>query len=90
MLSSSLHGLVVADAFGIPARYVRLCDYEPLFKYRDHYAGTGRALEFATSLPAGLEMGGAPPPVVDKAALLAAFPFDLWGRCATPLTMNVA
>src|SRR5262249_55984021 len=33
VLASSLHGLVVAEAYGIPARYVRLSETENLLKY---------------------------------------------------------
>jgi pyruvyltransferase len=41
--------------------------------------GTGRApIEPAGSVEEALEMGGMPPPVFDPAALLAAFPLDLW------------
>lgn len=43
ILSSSLHGLIVADAFGIPNVYVRASD-SPLgdgFKYDDYYSGYG-------------------------------------------------
>lgn len=43
ILSSSLHGLIVADAFGIPNLYVRASE-RPLgdgFKYEDYYSGYG-------------------------------------------------
>lgn len=83
VLASSLHGLVVAESFGIPARYVRLSDTEGLFKYQDYYAGTGREhFEYAKSVEEGLEMGGMPPPSFDPQALLAAFPWELWQRPA--------
>lgn len=77
--ASSLHGLVIAEAFGIPARYVRLSQHEDPFKYRDYYAGTGReGFEQANSVAAAAEMGGEPPPRFDPARLTAAFPLDLW------------
>jgi pyruvyltransferase len=79
VLASSLHGLVLAEAFGVPARYVRLSETEGLEKYRDYVFGSGRAsFEFATSIEAGLEMGGMPAPAYDPAPLMAAFPYDLW------------
>jgi pyruvyltransferase len=79
VIASSLHGLVVAEAYGIPARYVRLSETEGLLKYEDYLLGTGRAgVEFARSIEEALEMGGMPPPVFDGEKLLAAFPFDLW------------
>ncbi|WP_246264570.1 polysaccharide pyruvyl transferase family protein [Aromatoleum toluvorans] len=79
VLASSLHGLIIAEAFGIPARYVRLSETENLFKYRDYYYGTGRTdFEYATSIPQALEMGGMPAFDFDPRPLLDAFPWDLW------------
>ena len=79
VLASSLHGLIIAEAYGVPARFVRLSEHEHLFKYEDYYRGTGReTFAYATSIQQGLEMGGEPLPVFDHAKLLAAFPFDLW------------
>ncbi len=79
VLASSLHGLIIAEAYGVPARFVRLSEHEHLFKYEDYYRGTGRtSFSYANSIEEGLEMGGEPPPLFDHAKLLAAFPFDLW------------
>lgn len=81
IVASSLHGLVLAEAFGIPARYVRVSEREGLVKYSDYYAGTGREhYDFARSVPQALEMGPAPLPQLRLEPLLAAFPYDLWGR----------
>lgn len=47
IVSSSLHGLVVADSFGIPNKYVKVTD-KPLgdgFKFRDYYSAFGLPLE---------------------------------------------
>ncbi len=79
VVASSLHGIVIAEAFGIPARYVRLTDTEKPFKYDDYMMGTGRArIGAATSIGEALEMGGMAPPVFDAQRLLGAFPIDLW------------
>lgn len=79
VVSSSLHGLVIAESFGIPARYVRLTENENLFKYEDYVFGTGRdKLVPATLIEAALDMGGMPPAVIDTQGLLDAFPWDLW------------
>ncbi len=79
VLASSLHGIVVAEAYGIPARYVRLSSGEAEFKYRDYYEGTGRFdVAFASSLEEAREMGGAARLNFDHQALMDAFPIDLW------------
>ena len=79
ILASSLHGLIIAEAFGIPARYVRLTEHEGLFKYHDYYEGTGRILgEYACSIKQGLEMGGKELPEFDPGKLIGAFPYDIW------------
>lgn len=79
VVSSSLHGIIVAEAYGVPARFVRFGAAESLFKYGDYYAGSGReTFEFATSVAQAIEMGGERPASFDADAMLGAFPFDLW------------
>jgi pyruvyltransferase len=57
ILSSSLHGLIVAEAFGIPATWVSAGDRLPggEFKFHDYYLATGR------EPPAALPWDGRPP-----------------------------
>ncbi|MFV0373222.1 polysaccharide pyruvyl transferase family protein [Microbacterium sp.] len=75
---SSLHGIVIAESFGIPARLV-LPQREPLFKYRDYYEGTGRAdPRPAESVAEALRLGGERAPVWNPQELLGSFPYDLW------------
>lgn len=54
ILSSSLHGLIVADALGIPNRWVRLSDrvLGDGFKFRDHFGSLGRTDPGPAHLPA--------------------------------------
>jgi pyruvyltransferase len=79
VISSSLHGLIIADAYDIPSRYLRVTDHEPLFKYEDYYLGTNRpAFAYATSIEEALDMGGEPPFECDLEKLYYSFPFEYW------------
>ncbi len=47
VLSSSLHGLMIAEAYGIPSCWLRPADHlwsypEPRMKYEDYFLGSGR------------------------------------------------
>jgi pyruvyltransferase len=80
VVGSSLHALIVAEAFGIPARAL-VSRTETDFKYADHYAGTGRgSFHRAADVREAIGLGGEPPLVWRPDALLAAFPRDLWMR----------
>lgn len=82
VISSALSGVIVAEAFGIPARLLvssNEMNTETIFKYSDYYYGTNRYdYRFATSIEEALEMGGEPMPICDLERLLQAFPYDLY------------
>jgi len=85
VISSSLHGIIVAEAFGIPARYLKITDNEPLLKYQDYYYGTNRPyFQYATSVEEALAMGGEAPFQCDLKKLYEAFPFEYWGNHSFP------
>lgn len=75
IMSSSLHGLIVSEAYGIPATWVSAGDRLTggSFKFHDYYLGTGReppvAVPWNGRLP---RQAPAPPPCFDLAPLLAA------------------
>lgn len=83
VVGSSLHGVIVAEALGIPAVAIA-SRVEPDFKYRDYHSGTGRSedsLILADDLESGLRTAAKlEPPVMDWSAdrLLGAFPQELW------------
>lgn len=78
VVGSSLHAIVIAEAFGVPARAVR-SDEEPEFKYQDYFEGSGRyGVELSDSVEDAIAMGGAQRLDWDPAPLLGAFPWDLW------------
>lgn len=87
ILSSSLHGLVCAEAYGVPSRWIRLSD-RPAgdgFKYRDFYSALGKSADAPVDVETAADwprLAGTSPPPADRArirsvgdALLAACPF---------------
>lgn len=79
VIASSLHGLIVAEAYGIPARLLKVTDHEPMFKYCDYYYGTNRPhFQYATSVEEALMMGGETPFECDLERLYEAFPSEFW------------
>lgn len=78
--SSSLHGIILAESYGIPAILLNEKGECP-FKYRDYYHSTGRfEIPVARSLEEAMTMTALPVPDLTKMqeALLQAFPTDLW------------
>lgn len=53
IVSSSLHGLIVAEAYGIPATWIKLSDkiIGGTFKFHDYLRGTGREVQGYGDLP---------------------------------------
>lgn len=78
VIASSLHGLIVAESFGIPATFIAPATLD-LTKYWDYYLGTGRDVpEVIPSLSAAIDHPGEPALKWDPQPLLDAFPADLW------------
>ena len=77
VVTSSLHGLVIADALGIPASLVRPSN-EALFKYEDYFEGTGRRLPHVSASIDEAQDYRVPPLDWASTALREAFPDDLW------------
>lgn len=83
VLSSSLHGIIVAEAFNIPARFLRISNHEAMFKYIDYYLGTGRPeFQLAYSIEEALHMGGEKPLQINLRKLYEAFPFEFWPQAS--------
>ena len=79
VLSSSLHGVVVAEAYGIPAVWVRMTNriHGGNYKYNDYLISTGREprgpMMWTGDNLAEAEQHVLPPAVLDTSPLLDAF-----------------
>lgn len=81
--TSSLHGIILAEAYGVPAVFFRGLGKNIDFKYLDYYYSTGRReIKIAESFEEALTMKPLPLPDLTKMRqdLLDSFPYDLWDK----------
>lgn len=83
VISSSLHGIILAEAYGIPVVMLKDTPSEDITKYKDWYYATGRmSFPIADSVEEAVSMGGTPleSGAIEQMqeALLKTFPIDLW------------
>ena len=81
IISSSLHGVILADSYGVPSVWYRGLGKDIDFKYMDYYASTGRKpSNIPTSIEEALEREPLPLPDLKslQEGLLTSFPYDLW------------
>ena len=80
VISSSLHGIILAEAYGIPAIFLNFGVDEQQTKYEDWYLSTNRKTAFCTSLDDALRANAPPLPELSamRRELMACFPYDLW------------
>ncbi len=85
VISSGLHGLIVAEAFGIPARWIfnetlPSSKNEGVFKYNDYFLSTDRSPnDYVSTVEKALKVGGKPPIMKNFNSLLNSFPSDRLG-----------
>ena len=85
VISSSLHGIILAEAYGIPAVFLlQNPRNKEILKYYDWYFSTKR---FSVSVALSIEEALAMEPMklpenleLMRAGLIKAFPYDLWGK----------
>lgn len=83
VISSSLHGIILAEAYGIPAIMLRNANSDNIFKFRDYYYSTERFdFPIAENVEEALKMS---PSILENNVLqrlqndiFASFPYDLW------------
>ena len=83
IISSSLHGIILAEAYGIPAVFLGEGRDSEMFKYYDWYYSTGRKnVRVAYSLDEAKRMAPLDLPDLSgmQKAVLEAFPYDLWNE----------
>ena len=85
VISSSLHGIILAESYGIPAVMLMDTPSPDITKYKDWYYATGRGrFTCAESVSEGLKAQVRPLPLTIikemQEQLLSVFPFDLWNE----------
>lgn len=82
VVSSSLHGIILSEAYGVPAVLLNYHDID-LLKYFDYYFSTGRrSVKVASCIEEALETEPMPLPDLTEMQknLLASFPYDLFEK----------
>ena len=81
VITSSLHGIILAEAYGVPAVFFRGLENRIDFKYLDYYYSTGRYnIKIAETFEEALTMEPLPLPDLKslQEGLIKTFPYDLW------------
>ena len=81
VISSSLHGIILAETYGTPAVFLKKGIEEELLKFYDWYYSTGRYnVKIASSIEEALQLEPMVVPDLKEMqrALVEAFPYDLW------------
>lgn len=83
IISSSLHGIILSEAYGVPAVFLNTGEYvdDAFMKYYDWYFSTGRfSVKVARSLDEAVRMTPMELPNLEEmqVTLLNSFPYDLW------------
>lgn len=83
VISSSLHGIILAEAYGVPAVMFRGLAKNVDFKYHDYYNSTGRYdVHLADTFEEACQMEPLPLPDIKplQDAAMSTFPYDLWNQ----------
>jgi len=92
VVTSSLHGVILSDAYGVPSVLFRGLDKICDFKYLDYYCSTGRCdVHIADSFEEALTRSPLPLPDLSKMQkdLIDSFPIDLWNPNLYSLLSNL-
>lgn len=82
VISSALHGIILAESYGVPTVYLRDAEIVQDFKFGDYYSGTGREqYEYARTIDEAIRVkpvNTLPKLENMRSALMETFPYDLW------------
>lgn len=81
VISSSLHGIILAEAYGVPAIFAAHNVMNEIMKFYDWYESTGRAnFQIASSIEMALEMEPKEIPKLDRMrdVIMDKFPYDIY------------
>ena len=81
IISSSLHGIIISEAYGVPAIFLSTNRQTEMLKYFDWYYSTNRMqFPIAKSIDEALNFPCASVPNLDimRQNLIECFPYDLW------------
>ena len=81
VISSSLHGIILAETYGVPTVFHAENRENEIIKYYDWYYSTGRYdVNMAMTIDEALKKNPMPLPNVVQLQnnLMSSFPYDLW------------
>lgn len=80
IISSSLHGIILAECYGIPASFLNFGVSDQVIKFNDWYRSTGRELTYCSSIKEALSADVPDVPDLKKMqqGIMDVFPYDLW------------
>lgn len=80
VITTSLHGYIIAESYGIPAVLIRNSSGETNFKYDDYFMGTGRSEAlYVDNIEEAMDVEGVQFNLKHvKSRLLDSFPYDLF------------
>ena len=81
VISSSLHGIILAESYGVPAIFLKSGIEKEILKFEDWYSSTGRSdFAVAENILEASKMAPTELPKLDKlqSRLMESFPYDLW------------
>ena len=80
IISTSLHGIILAETYGVPTVFLNWGVADQLIKFKDWYESTDRTMDYASEFEEALKKNAMPLPMLSEMQqkLMAVFPYDLW------------